>query len=420
MAKRFSSLYVSIILASSASLSMLAANTAQAELVPQGKKSKYPAEKIIVSTNEVDVFFQCSQIADNVGRLACYDKVAEKGANTLAEKKQPLDLVKTVETSIQEGKATPVLAGSNVNLAKPEDNSQMTKSADPKQDQAILAQVGVAKEDLQHYTPLSLLYDLDKNDPKGILSVRPHQPMYVLPVFYNAQPNRHVKSPNRESVDYSDSQLMNLDSKMQISMKTKLFQDVFGTNADVWAGYTQQSYWQVYNRHSRPFRSSDYQPEIFVTQPVKAGLPGGGDLRMLGAGVVHQSNGQSDPLSRSWNRAYIMSGAEWGKLTVVPRLWFIFPENDKTSDNPDIADYMGYGDVRFLYNLGDRNTLGGMIRYNPVENKGALQIDYARPISGGMKGYIQLFHGYGENIQDYNHLNTTIGLGVMFNDFLGL
>lgn len=421
MTPRFSILYASILTVSTA-LALTVSASSQAKIAIKHKTGtkNSPAtstDTIVVKANDVDLFLQCKQLSDNVARLACFDKVANTGTPKLTDNKQPLDLAKTVEVSLQEGKAKPVLVQDSVETTDTTKKAPVPLTQDDKQ---ILARVGVEKADLQQYTPLSTLYDLDKNDPKGVLTIRPHQPMYVLPVFYNAQPNRHIKSPTRDMVNYSDSELMNLDSKMQISLKTKLFQDVFGTNADVWAGYTQQSYWQVYNRHSRPFRSSDYQPEIFVTQPVTAKLPFSGDLRVLGAGVVHQSNGQSDPLSRSWNRAYVMGGAEWGKLTVVPRLWFIFPENKESSDNPDIADYMGYGDVRFLYNLGDKNTLGGLVRYNPAENKGALQIDYARPISGGMKAYIQLFHGYGENIQDYNHLNTTIGLGVMFNDFLGL
>lgn len=411
MSQRYSLLSASLF-----SLLVGLSTTVQAKTI----KSKPLRKPVVTAPSQADLFLECKQISDNAGRLACFDKVAQVGMPTVADNKQPLDLAKTVETSIHEGKPVPVLANGEVVTTNKTEKTATITAESPKQDAQILAKIGIDKTDLQQYTPLSTLYDLDKNDPKGILTVRPHQPMYVLPIFYSTDPNRHIKSPTREQKDYLDSEVMNLDSKMQISLKTKLFQDVFGTNADVWAGYTQQSYWQVYNRHSRPFRSSDYQPEIFITQPVKASLPGDGDLRVLGAGVVHQSNGQGDPLSRSWNRAYLMGGAEWGKLTVVPRLWFIFPEDKKTSDNPDIADYMGYGDVHFLYNLGEKNTFGGMIRYNPSTSKGAVQLDYARPISGGMKGYVQIFHGYGENIQDYNHLNTTIGLGVMFNDFLGL
>lgn len=451
MAQRFSPLYLSILTLTAGGLliTLPTAQAAKPTKPPIAKSSKKPIAKKVTkdaegSTNafsavvdtpltppsEMDVFLQCKQISDNAARLACFDKVTTlttDTATTFTATKQPLDIAKTVGTSLQQGKPTAVLAGTPSNSASSNDmtsqgyqkNSKVTK------DEQILAQVGVEKQDLQQYTPLSMLYDLGKNDPKGVLSIRPHQPMYVLPIFYNAQPNRRIESPTHNSekngvVEYRSSEMMNLDSKMQISLKTKVFEDVFKTNADVWVGYTQQSYWQVYNRHSRPFRSSDYQPEIFITQPVKAQLPLSGDLRVVGAGLVHQSNGQGDPLSRSWNRAYLMGGAEWGNLMVVPRLWFIFPENKHTSDNPDISDYMGYGDVRFLYNLGDKNTVGGLVRYNPAENKGAIQLDYARPITGGMKGYIQVFHGYGENIQDYNHKNTTLGLGVMFNDFLGL
>ena len=60
------------------------------------------------------------------------------------------------------------------------------------------------------------------------------------------------------------------------------------------------------------------------------------------------------------------------------------------------------------------------MRYNPSTHNGAVQIDYAYPLTGGMKAYIQLFHGYGENVQDYNHKSTNVGIGLMFNDFKGL
>ena len=365
----------------------------------------------------------CSKITDNVARLACFDKISV--GKIEPETKAPLDIAKTLKVSIKEGKAVPVLAvdqtatvtTTTTTITKNE-QKKLDHLVPNKQDKTILKQVGVTAADLEKYTPLSVLYDLDKNDPKGILTIRPHLPMYVMPLWYNATPNYDINSPTHVSPSLTKDELQHLDSKLQISMKTKLAQDVFDTNADVWLGYTQQSYWQVYNgKSSRPFRSSDYQPEIFLTQPIKGDLPGNGSLRMLGAGLVHESNGQSDPLSRSWNRIYAMAGTEWGKLTVIPRLWLIANEE---SDNPDIGDYMGYGDVRWLYPLNDQSTVGGVMRYNPSTNKGAIQLDYAYPLTGGMKAILQVFHGYGENIQDYNHKSTNIGIGIMFNDFKGL
>lgn len=394
------------------------------------KNSAKTATKTLIKTTVIPVDQQtlltCSKITDNVARLACFDKISV--GKIEPEAKAPLDIAKTLEVSIKKGKAVPVLAvdqtatvtTTTTTITKNE-QKKLDYLVPNKQDKTILKQVGVTAADLEKYTPLSVLYDLDKNDPKGILTIRPHLPMYVMPLWYNATPNYDINSPTHVSPSLTKDELQHLDSKLQISMKTKLAQDVFDTNADVWLGYTQQSYWQVYNgKSSRPFRSSDYQPEIFLTQPVKGDLPGNGSLRMLGAGLVHESNGQSDPLSRSWNRIYAMAGTEWGKLTVIPRLWLIANENSKDSDNPDIGDYMGYGDVRWLYPLNDQSTVGGVMRYNPSTNKGAIQLDYAYPLTGGMKAILQVFHGYGENIQDYNHKSTNIGIGIMFNDFKGL
>ena len=390
------------------------------------KNSAKTATKTLIKTTVIPVDQQtlltCSKITENIARLACFDKISV--GKIEPEAKAPLDIAKTLEVIIKEGKAVPVLAvNQTTTVTNPTKNEQkkLDDLVPNASDKEILKQVGVTATDVEKYTPLSVLYDLDKNDPKGILTIRPHLPMYVMPLWYNATPNYDIHSPTQDHVRASKDYLQHLDSKLQISMKTKLAQDVFDTNADVWLGYTQQSYWQVYNgKYSRPFRSSDYQPEIFLTQPVKGSLPGNGSLRLLGAGLVHESNGQSDPLSRSWNRIYAMAGTEWGKLTVIPRLWLIANENSKDSDNPDIGDYMGYGDVRWLYPLNDQSTVGGVMRYNPSTNKGAIQLDYAYPLTGGMKAILQVFHGYGENIQDYNHKSTNIGIGIMFNDFKGL
>lgn len=388
---------------------------------------------------------RCSKEFDNAVRLACYDRVS---ANSLAgnaaasgdETKVPLDLAKTLSASLSARRAVPVLAEPNAELTHQDDNvgaievkgvapSKGDKpatpvkitSTDPEAAQQVLDEAGITAIDVERYTPLSVLYDLDKNDPRGIFTIRPHKPMHVLPLWYSVHPNRDPHSPRLDTPeDYPDYQ--HLDSKVQISLKTKMMEDLFGTQADLWLGYTQKFYWQIYNsKDSRPFKSSDYEPEVFVTQPVLADLPFDGRLRMIGGGFVHHSNGESEPLSRSWNRIYLMGGAEWGKLSVIPRIWAILPDFDKDHiDNKDIGDYMGYGDIRWQYALSNQQSLGGLVRYNPAENKGAIQLDYAYPLRGGVKAYVQLFHGYGERILDYNHKDTNIGIGFMFNDFPGI
>ena len=355
-----------------------------------------------------DAALQCTLLQDNALRLACYDKVfaaqlppEQPLSEHEADGKPQLDVVQSVRQSIGNKEATLV-------FDTPEGQ------AEPSQE---LADAAAA------YTPLSQMYDLDANDPHGILTVREHNPMYLMPVWYNSSPNYAPSSPTRGAAlqeRFSDQK--RIETKMQVSFKSKIAEDLFKSRADLWFGYTQKSDWQIYNqgRRSAPFRNTDYEPEIFITQPVKAQLPWGGRLRMLGVGFAHQSNGQSRPESRSWNKVYAMAGMEWGKLTVIPRVWMrLFDSSGEDNDNPDLAKYLGYGDVKLQYRLNDKHNFSTTLRYNPKSGYGAAEAAYTFPIKGKLQGVVRGFHGYGESLIDYNHKQSGIGFGLMFNGWDG-
>lgn len=388
------------------------------------------AQSVTVSAENVALFSECTLIQTSAARLACFDNVAQQGmATNTTDTKQPLDIAKTLKSTIS-GKPQVVLADQSVadsdssalNTQQLADDEGLRTVGLTQRETQVLENVGVTQQQIEKYTPLSLAYDLDKNTERGKWTVRPYNPNYVLPLFYTLDPNLTPSSsnPDVDSEEFTSNDIRNTELKFQVSFKSKVGEDLFDTNADLWFGYTQQSHWQVYNEdNSRPFRATDYQPEIFLTQPVTAELPFGGRLRMLGAGAIHHSNGQDDPLSRSWNRAYLMAGAEWGKLSIIPKVWARISEDDEGDDNPDIEDFMGYGDVTFLYDLPAEQSISGTLRYNPSTNKGAAQIDYVYPLSENVNGYVQLFQGYGESIMDYNYENTSIGFGIVLNDWKG-
>ena len=355
-----------------------------------------------------DAALQCTLLQDNALRLACYDKVfaaqlppEQPLSAHEADGKPQFDVVQSVRQSIGNKEATLV-------FDTPEGQ------AEPSQE---LADAAAA------YTPLSQMYDLDANDPHGILTVREHNPMYLMPVWYNSSPNYAPSSPTRGAASqerFSDQK--RIETKMQVSFKSKIAEDLFKSRADLWFGYTQKSDWQIYNqgRRSAPFRNTDYEPEIFITQPVKSRLPWGGRLRMLGVGFAHQSNGQSRPESRSWNKVYAMAGMEWGKLTVIPRVWMrLFDSSGEDNDNPDLTKYLGYGDVKLQYRLNDKHNFSTTLRYNPKSGYGAAEAAYTFPIKGKLQGVVRGFHGYGESLIDYNHKQSGIGFGLMFNGWDG-
>lgn len=355
-----------------------------------------------------DAALQCTLLQDNALRLACYDKVfaaqlppEQPLSEHEADGKPQLDVVQSVRQSIGNKEATLV-------FDTPEGQAEPTQE---------LADAAAA------YTPLSQMYDLDANDPHGILTVREHNPMYLMPVWYNSSPNYAPSSPTRGAAlqeRFSDQK--RIETKMQVSFKSKIAEDLFKSRADLWFGYTQKSDWQIYNqgRRSAPFRNTDYEPEIFITQPVKSQLPWSGRLRMLGVGFAHQSNGQSRPESRSWNKVYAMTGMEWGKLTVIPRVWMrLFDSRGEDNDNRDLTKYLGYGDVKLQYRLNDKHNFSTTLRYNPKSGYGAAEAAYTFPIKGKLQGVVRGFHGYGESLIDYNHKQSGIGFGLMFNGWDG-
>ena len=141
--------------------------------------------------------------------------------------------------------------------------------------------------------------------------------------------------------------------------------------------------------------------------------------RVITLELDHQSNGRSEPLSRSWNRVIGGTLLERGNLALWIRAWYRIPESADQDDNPDILDYMGHGDVVVAYKHGAQ-TYSLMLRNNlrKDNNRGAVQLDWSFPMTQSLRGYVQYFNGYGESLIDYNHSSNRLGVGLMLTDWL--
>jgi len=122
-------------------------------------------------------------------------------------------------------------------------------------------------------TALSVRWELDPETKQGPWVLRPHQPLFVLPVRYSNKPNDSPQTPAHPLT--SAVSLDNTEAEFQLSFKIKAAENLFGNRADLWFGYTQQSQWQLYNGDiSRPFRETDYQPAVFPLFPARYDLFG--------------------------------------------------------------------------------------------------------------------------------------------------
>lgn len=257
-------------------------------------------------------------------------------------------------------------------------------------------------------------WDLDGDHAK--FEIRRYKPVYLLPVFYTTHTNPTPSSPTRGSTTTAAVIPNQTEAKFQLSLKTKVFNDLIGNNGDIWMAYTQSSRWQLYNGdYSRPFRETNYEPEAIFVWRTRFEVPGADGLtgRYFGLGINHQSNGQAGALSRSWNRVIGAVALERKQWTFTFRPWWRVTENSD-DDNPDIADYMGRGEIlatrvfgAHILSLEARHSLKTGSR-----SHGSLRADWAFPINNALRGHLQIFSGYGESMIDYNHRATYLGLGV--------
>lgn len=274
-------------------------------------------------------------------------------------------------------------------------------------------------QELHEASPLSDLWESGKSRSRSRFNIKMHRSNYIMPFTYN-------RSPNNEPVHDLDldTEVHESEVAFQLSIKSKLWEGVLGKDMDLWVGYTQRSFWQLYDTDSAPFRETNYEPELLLNLPMSMDLLGM-TLRTVNLGINHQSNGRGEPLSRSWNRFVANFGFEKenvfsGGDTLVLQLksWCRIPESSSSDDNPDIEDYLGYGEI-WGYYLWEGHRFGMMVRNNLdfSDNRGAFQVEWSYPLNDRISWYFQCYTGYGESLLDYDHTVNRLGIGFILTDW---
>ena len=276
------------------------------------------------------------------------------------------------------------------------------------------------------YTMLSRLWELETGSDCGTLRFRGYRPLSVSVVTadtVNQQPtSENPLNDAAGSVPYKRTEM-----RIQLSVRTKLAKNLLtrggGAARDsLWFGYTQQSYWQLFSPAiSRPFRTTDHEPELVYIYPSTADLPWGWRWRYSGIGLVHQSNGQSLPLSRSWNRVYLMAGLERGNdWLITARVWQRLHESAADDDNPRISDYIGRAELSLAWNATRDDTFALTARHSlRTQARGSLRLEWLHRLgdNSNLRLHTALFSGYGDSLIDYNRRRTVLSIGLSLLDF---
>jgi phospholipase A1 len=349
---------------------------------------------------------------DAAAQLACF----QQWADTQSPANTPAPSLATAPANPATGQpATPVLLLPSLNTEAPDGKPIGCKNT--------------------RYSELSRFWELQRGTDCDTFSLRGYRPI-SLAVVTSDSVNLQPSSPALGHTALTAQPYMRTENKIQLSVRTKVAKGLLKNGPEddddhdsLWFGYTQQSYWQLFNGSiSRPFRTTDHEPEVLYIYPHQIPLAGGWNYRLSGLGLVHQSNGQSLPLSRSWNRVYLMGAAEKtlgqdSGLILQGRLWDRLKESSGNDDNPGIEDYIGRAEVTGSWQINKANTVGVTMRHSlRKEARGSVRLDWmmapaSSPNYTGLRYHVQLFSGYGDSLVDYNRKRNVLSVGLSLVDW---
>jgi phospholipase A1 len=254
------------------------------------------------------------------------------------------------------------------------------------------------------------VYEEDKI-PANYFGIAFHKPTYILPYYYTGSPDTGAylgTTPNGERLKHAEI-------KYQVSLKAPIWKHINNSQTSLYLAYTQLSYWQLYNRRSF-FRESNYEPELFAANELNFPLYKDWRVNFVNPGLVHQSNGLGNELERSWNRLYleIVTSTDNWMINIKP--WYVISENGR---NQDITNYLGYGRFLVAYKFCDQVI--SVQAHNLIEGGGrhaTAELTWSFPLTPYMKGYVDVFSGYGQSLIEYNHRTNSAGVGIAFNDWI--
>ncbi len=218
---------------------------------------------------------------------------------------------------------------------------------------------------------------------------------YILPLYHeeNTNQNRYASTnPNGGDAKPTFTQF-------QFSIKYPLIEQ---SNAALYVAYTQKSNWDTYG-DSAYFRDNDYNPEIFYEIHQDNSLK-------FSFGLEHQSNGEGGENEVSWNRAYAKANYKFHSIDLFIKPWVRIP--DKKDYNPDIVKYLGYGEFGFNYRPKGSEGLNMKLLTRNIFRHEYYAISASYPMYKDFRYYIKLESGYGSSISNYNHRDTSYGVGI--------
>lgn len=246
-----------------------------------------------------------------------------------------------------------------------------------------------------------------------------HKRNYMLPFSYVTNPSEEFYS-REKVIDPSNQEkyYSNIESEFQISFFLPVARKIslLDSNWDLLFAYTHHAWWQIYNgAWSRPFRETNYTPEVFLRQ-----INADSNFEVMGLkavgydlGYVHESNGQIQILSRSWNRLFGRAYLVSPEAAVILTGWLRMPET-VSDDNADIQMYKGIGSIEFQKTFGSHTVELEML----LAARPGIELRYSYPWKEGLRWFVDVKYGYGQSLIEYDTETKRFAIGIALESFI--
>lgn len=246
-----------------------------------------------------------------------------------------------------------------------------------------------------------------------------HERNYMLPFSYVNNPSEKFYQREKlidptNTADYYS----NIEAEFQISFFLPVARklSLFETNWDLLFAYTHHAWWQIYNAAwSRPFRETNYTPEVFLRQ-----INADSNFEVVGLkamgydlGYVHESNGEIQILSRSWNRLFGRAYLVSPEAAVILTGWLRMPETT-SDDNADIQMYKGIGSIEIQKTFGPHTVELEML----LAARPGVELRYSYPWREGLRWFVDVKYGYGQSLIEYDTETRRIAVGFAVESFI--
>ena len=229
----------------------------------------------------------------------------------------------------------------------------------------------------------------------------------ILPAFSVYKDNYFITGvPLHTTISKSTA-----DIKYQISFKQLITRHILPFESQLFLTYTQKAFWNVYE-FSSPFQEVNFNPGI--------GLGKGlfnKDEELIGLmefKIEHESNGREGLASRSWNSLSLKYHTRISNHAILGvRAWLPFAYK---SDNSDLLEYMGYGELNLLFEMAPKWRLDVTARKGTGWDwKGNVRSRLFYQISSSTNQHLMLewYSGYSESLIEYAEHKSIVRVGYV-------